>query len=639
MSAQEAIFLTTRLSCISMLLAATLAAEDVVIAPQEIVAGVNCSFRAEPDAFLQAEARARGDAAERVRQAERFRNAVFATTVSAPVQASSIPRRSYIDTAIFDKLEKNGVRPARLSDDYEFVRRIYLDLTGRIPTPDQIRTFVADTTPNKRDALIDRLIWTPEFTDKWMVWLGDLMQNAAVNSLRSIQIRGRNAYHAWLKDKLTRDISLRDIVWEALVGKGNNYMPETAAANWNTRSGTGGGPIQDTFDTAFSRAATQFLGVGHYDCILCHNGRGHLEGLSVWGTQANRVEAMRMAAFFSRMRLNNVTNDPSSPLVNSTDVVENATGTYDLNTTSGNRPNRTPIGSTRSLTPMWRDGKAAPARDWMGAFAGNLVGDPMFARNMANRIWRQMFNLGLVEPVDQLDPMRIDPKNVADGATPQATHPELLEEMAAHLNSLNFNLREFVRLLAKSSAYQLSSQYDPAAWKLEYLPMFARHIARRLEGEEVHDAIQVATGIEANYSIQFVDEPVRRAMQLPEPVEPRSNFAAQTFMNAFLRGNRDTVDRSQQGAILQNLNLMNDAFVTNRVKVASSVTLRGAANLTNHEEAVDQLFLLFLSRLPSPMERTRAVEHMLSAGLANRNRGIEDLAWMLINRTEFIFSY
>ena len=118
----------------------------------------------------------------------------------------------------------------------------------------------------------------------------------------------------------------------------------------------------------------------------------------------------------------------------------------------------------------------------------------MLARNFANRLWKAMFNMGLVDPVDTLDPARLDPKNPPPEPWGlQATHPQLLEQLAASLVDSNFSLHSFIKLLVSSSAYQLSSRYD-GDWKVEYVPLFARHYPRRLDGEEIHDAIAQATG-------------------------------------------------------------------------------------------------------------------------------------------------
>jgi hypothetical protein len=129
-------------------------------------------------------------------------------------------------------------------------------------------------------------------------------------------------------------------------------------------------------------------------------------------------------------------------------------------------------------------------------------------------------------------------------------------------------------------------------------------------------------------------------MQLPDTVEPRSDGTANTFMNNFLRGNRDNLQRSQSGSIQQQLYLMNDSFVTNRIKVASSPKLKAIAQMTNNSDLVDEMFLTFLSRYPTDYERSKALPFLAKAATAaQRNTAVEDLAWVCINKVDFLFSY
>ena len=214
-----------------------------------------------------------------------------------------------------------------------------------------------------------------------------------------------------------------------------------------------------------------------------------------------------------------------------------------------------------------------------------------------------MFNHGLVEPVNGLDPARLDPDNPPPAPWQlQASHPRLLVKLADDLRNRDYNIREYLRVLFESSAYQLSSRYDEE-WSSPMVPLFARHYPRRLEGEEVHDAIAKATNVITPYAVTGWSQPVQWAGQLPEPREPISNGTSLNFMNVFLRGNRDTQSRSQSGSILQQLYLMNDLFVTSKAKVAASSTLRAIAANTSNEAAVDEMFLLFLSRPASQSER------------------------------------
>src|SRR5262249_44153401 len=129
----------------------------------------DCQFAANPDEFLSRVARSRREINNR---AVKFGSLAARSAVTA----GEIPQRNFIDEEIFGKLAKQGVRSAPLSSDEEFLRRIYLDLTGRIPAPDDIRAFLADTGATKRDAAIDRLFDSPEFVDRWTLWMGDLLQ-------------------------------------------------------------------------------------------------------------------------------------------------------------------------------------------------------------------------------------------------------------------------------------------------------------------------------------------------------------------------------------------------------------------------------------------------------------------------------
>jgi hypothetical protein len=607
-----------------------------------------CSFLVHQDEFLSAQSRIREDVHARALKLERK-----ASSRAATVDPSSIPRRNLIDVEIFDKLVRQGVPSAPLTTDEEFLRRVTLDLTGRIPSVADIREFAASTDLDKRNAWIDKLINSPEFTAKWTWWLSDLLQVNANNSNVNRQINGRNAYHLWVKVKMEERASLKDIAYEAVTASGSNFMMETGASNFVVGSITPGGPIQDQYDTMLSKSATAFLGLGYYDCILCHNGRGRLEQLSLWGRGATRMEAQRMAAFFSRqdVAIHPEFRNTGSFYVGSYVVSDRAAGEYALNTTNGNRPARCAPEATVSnnrcsmtmvLQPEYHvtGSKPAEGQTWREAFAQNMVADPMLARNFANRLWKEMFSLGLVDPVDTMDPARLDPNNPPPAPwTLQATHPVLLESLAAELRRNNYDLRAFLKLIASSSAYQLSSRY-PGEWKIEYVPLFARRYPRRLEGEEVHDAIVKATGSMASYTVQNFPAPVSWAMELPDPSEPRSNTGVLAFLNAFLRGNRDTQQRNQSGSILQQLYLMNDNVVLSRNKVTSSANLRALANNSNNEQVIEEMFLLFLGRKPVPAEHNEVMNLLAkSTSQAMRNAAVEDLAWALINKTEFLFSY
>jgi hypothetical protein len=608
--------------------------------------GENCSFIAAPERVLSR--------ADRIRRETYDRTLTFAkalpkqATSAKAVSAADLPWRSFIDEEVFRKLQADGMAPAALSSDEEFYRRIKLDLTGRIPTADEIRAFVADTNPSKRDLVIDKLLFSPEFTDKWTMWLGDLLQNSMTASNRNQNLEGRNRFYEYIRNSIDSGQSWREMAYQLVTATGNNYDRDTAGVNFMLRGFAPMGPAQDTYDLVTVRAATMFLGMGHYDCLLCHNGRGHLDAVSAWGAKTLRVDAQRMSAHFARISLSTYPGrDTADYYLNSTNVLDRATGSYGLNTTYGNRPNRVATNvngvAVTSLTPVYRDGTPASG-DWRDSFAQRLTTDPMFARNYANRLWKAMFNLALAEPVDNLDPDRLNP-NVPppSGWEYQASHPVLLEKLAQVARDNDFNLRETLRLIAQSTAYQLSSRYD-GDWDLTKVSTFARHLPRRLEAEEAHDAITKATNLLPSYSVGGWVDKVSWAMQLPEPTEPRSDGTANAFMNSFSRGNRDTQPRSPSGSVLMWLNMMNSTIVTNRVKATGTTASPYLASLVKNkadDAVVEDLFLTFLSRSPSEYEKSVALKTLAKSGTAayTRAAAVEDLAWALINKTDFLFSY
>jgi hypothetical protein len=592
-----------------------------------------CTFQAEPERFLSREAASRRSVSANL---AKLRAAVAG---GRTVDAGTVPRANFIDEAVFGELAKRRVASARLTTDEEFLRRVSYDLTGRPPTPERVRAFLEDGNPEKRAAAVNELLNTREFVDKWTMWLGDLFQNVVFPQNFDRQYAGRNAFYFWMLASIADGKSLRDIAIESLAGNGNSYDSETGGVNFLLNGISATGPVQDTYDNLAKNATQTFLGMSHYDCLLCHDGRRHLDLVSAWGAQATRVEAQRLAAFFGRTSMAKPRVATSDRYYNSYNVTEAERGSYAVPTTFGNRPDRiSPDGTTMVILPEYRDGsKPRDGESPRAAFARMVADDPMFGINFANRLWKEMFTLGLVEPVDALDPARLDPGNPpAEPWTLQATHPALLQKLAEELASRNFNLREFLRLLAESSAYQLSSRYDDT-WKIDYVPLFARHYPRRLEGEEVHDAIVQATGVIPNYTLRDLPA-VPWAMQLPDPIEPRNDGNAFRFMTPFFRGNRDSFFRIQDGSIQQQLALMNDTWVVNRMRASASAKLREVAAIDDDNAVVDELFLMFLQRRPDARELGVALRSIAGAG-GRRTEYIEDLAWALVNKTDFLFNY
>ena len=596
----------------------------------------NCSFQRDPQSFVDREARTIREINRRTMEFAAKGGARMAAR-SRNVPAGDLPRRNFIDEEIFGRLERDRIPVAALTTDKEFIRRIYLDLAGRLPTPEEYRAFLDDPSAGKRDGIIDTLLYSLDYVNRWSTWLGDLVQNSRTAANANQNVPGRNAMYDYLRASVHTDKSFRDIAWELTTAAGNNY--DTGTVNWSVRSLTPGGPVQDRYDTALIRLSTAFLGLGYYDCLACHDGRGHLDQLSLWGRSIARSETYRMAAHFSRLNIAGRAAPNTDYYSGSFDVTDRATGTYDLSSTFGNRPNRVRIGNLINVTPEYRDGKVpAAGQNWRQAFADNLTADPMFARNAVNRVWKQLFQLALVEPMDNLDPARLDPDNPPPAPWAyQTAHPQLLKKLSERFVNSNFSLRETIRTIVSSTAYQLSSRYD-GEWKLEYVPLYARHFARRMEAEEVHDTLSQASGNWVNYTPQGFAGMVRSAWLMPDPSEPGG--AAGTLMTTFLRGNRDSQIRRQEGSILQSLTLLNDTFIRDRIRLSSSPNLRTAAAIANNSAMIEEVFLLYLGREPSDEEKAKALGAFAKANTAAlRNATIEDLAWVLVNKVDFLINY
>jgi hypothetical protein len=603
----------------------------------------NCTFTANPDEFLAREARAKElvfEATKGLKPAGR-----------APLDAASITRRNFIDEEIFNALQARNVPVANLSDDYEFVRRVYLDFTGRVPSAAQVREFAANRDAQKRRALTEKLLYSPEFVDRWMMFMGEWLQITPANSLINVSTSGRNAFYNAVKERLARNQPLDRFAWDILSSGGNNWISDQGLVNFIALGRMGGGQVEDQFDMEFVRTSSMFMGMNQYDCLLCHNGRGHLELVSPWGTSSTRLQAQQMAAFFSKTQIISAENNQN---IQQFLVSERHPTPYRITTPAGNRPARAAAPgapAAGSVAPLYRTGGTPTSVRWRSSFADYMIQDRMFARNIANRLWKELYGIGLVEPVDQMDPLRLDPSKTPPGDWGlQASHPVLLEKLADELIRLNFDMRRFLLLLTDSSTYQLSSSYD-GPWDVSLTTSHARHIPRRLSGEEIHDAISMATGtVEMNrlFVRGWGDTPLRYAVQVPDPTEPQNGLAGNTngnvtgFAARFIRGNRENLPASKVGSVQMQMAMMNDNFIIQRVRNANSPRIREIVAITDDSRAIEEAFLTFVGRLPQADELTVArnlVRPVTTPVARTRAQGFEDLAWVLINKLEFMYSH
>src|SRR5579872_2231863 len=447
-----------------------------------------------------------------------------------------------IDSYIQQDWAANGITPAPMTTDWEFIRRITLDLTGRIPAPADVLTFVANTDPQKRSKLIDQLLSSPEWVDKWTMFYGDLFKNT--DSQPSTALRrfpqGRNAFYQYIHDAIANGKPYNQMATE-LISTADPNSYNTGATNWILNGWVSNGPTQDTTDAMTAAAADTFLGITHVNCLLCHNGRGHLDSISLWGSNTTRYQAWQLASYMSHTQLSRT---PVTAGNNNIyywavqDGTKGFTNDYTLNTTSGNRPSRLPPAGCKSGQPcnyvppqyIFNGDSPKPGETYRVAMAREITGDFQFARAAVNYLWAYFFGQGIVDPPDTFDPARLDPNNPPPAPwTLQPSNAKLLNALATHFIQNGYNVQATMREIVNSQTYQLSSRYN-GTWNPAWQPYFARKYVRRLWAEEIHDGIAQSSGAFTAYTLTgFTDQggtfpsSITYAMQLPDVINAPSN--------------------------------------------------------------------------------------------------------------------
>ena len=576
--------------------------------------------------------------------------AVTAQLASAPAAsrayiAQTTGNSSLIDKYLFQAMSDAGVQPADPTTDWEFVRRVTLDLTGRIPTPQAVLSFVNSTDPNKRANLIGALLASPQWVDKWTMFYGDLFQNNSANTQIRRYGEGVQAFYAYIKASLAADKPYDQIARELIAAQGANSYT-TGEINWMAGGVVTGGPVQDVWDQQTANIATTFLGISHVNCLLCHNGKGHLDTLSLWASQTTRYQAWGLASFVSHTQTANTRVNAATVVPYYWSVTDNTKykTDYPLNTTTGNRPARQPVGTVSAVPPAYLFGGQTPAagQNYRVALGQFVTSDFQFARAAVNYVWEQFFEVGLVSPSDQFDPARLDPSNPPPAPwTLQASNPDLLNALAQAFIDNKYDVKWLMRQIANSRAYQLSSRYN-GAWNDAWQSLYARKFVRRLWAEEIHDSVAEASNIIPSYTMPVYGT-TSWAMQFPEPLNTPdgANGNINNLLDAFLRGNRDDQPRREDGGISQALNLMNDSFVMNRVSSTKTTANASSLLVSNiglpNDQLVNTLFLAVLSRYPNATEMQIALQNLSNP--STRNQEAENLLWSLFNKVDFTFNY
>ncbi|MDE2665751.1 MAG: DUF1549 domain-containing protein [Acidobacteriota bacterium] len=544
-------------------------------------------------------------------------------------QPGTVKRRNFIDDHIFGKMERDGVPHARPASDIEFLRRVTLDLTGRIPTRTEVRAFLADKDPDKRDTLIDRLLDGEEYVEKWAYHFMDLFRaNGKMG-------RGQHLFHFWMKQNLRADRPYDQVAYDIISAsaKSNHVV---AASNVIAREHIQGAPQPkdgddlgmvhqlDTHDELAIHYAKIFMGL-NLSCISCHDGQGHLEEVNVWLSTKSRAEFFQLAAFLGRSRYQMYfeNGQPQSGEF----LLDDGSPGYDTEGESMVRVAR--LGGPDNPVFLLSGEEPQPGEEPREALGRILTAHPQFARGTVNRFWAKLMGFGIVEPFDEFDLLRQDPDNLPEGWELQPSHPELLEELARSFRESNYSIKELMRTITRSSAYRLSARFQ-GEWSDSYAPYFARKFVRRLGAEELHDAIALATDRPGDF--KFGDNKVGLTLKLAGPPGARD---VRTFLRTFGQSDRNTPPREVPGSLLHPLALMQSPVVTDRVIAKEDSRLKKLLDSYDNDRVVDEMFLGTLSRPPSSEEKTVA----LAALNTDRVSGAENLQWALINSVEFFFNY
>jgi hypothetical protein len=506
----------------------------------------------------------------------------FRALIPRPEKIASypaLPEHNFIDGHVHRKLQRLNILPSEPADDASYLRRVYLDVIGTLPTADEARRFLADKDPKKRLRLVDELLERPEYADYWALKWADLLRvdRQALGHKRAY------AFYRWIRDSLARNKPFDQFTRELLLAEGP--LDEVGPASFYK-------VVKKPGDTA-STLSQILLGV-RIACAECHH-----HPFDRW----SQTDYFGMQAFFTPL---NVKAAPRGELL------EAAGDPQTTHPRTGEKIHAHALG-----TPM---PAASPSGDRRGALAAWFTApeNPWFARNIANRMWGHFLGRGLVEPVD----------DVRDTNPP--SNPELLDALAKQVVATKFDLKELIRVITAASAYQRSTK--PNATNANDEINAARALFRRIDAEVLLDMVSQTTGIAERFSGAPAGT---RAIQLWDSKTPHY------FLKLFGRPQRITAcecERNHEPGVSQVLHLLNSPEIQAKLSHDRGLIAKLAQTRTDDAALVDELYLTFVSRFPTVDEKATALKHLARAS-GQRRAAAEDIAWSLLNSLEFVFNH
>jgi len=527
-----------------------------------------------------------GEAAIMSRFMDKFAVTQIVIPFPGAVQAGiyeKLPREHFVDRLVWDKLKQLNLTPSEAAPEATFLRRVYLDVIGRLPTADETRAYLKSTEADKRTKLIDQLLARPEYADFWANKWADLLRP--------------NPYHAGIKAVYNLDSFLREsfrqnkpydqFARELLTAKGSTFRNGAVV------------PFRDRREPAelTTMISQIFLGI-RLDCARCHH-----HPFEVYGQD----EFYSFAAYFARIGRKG--QGISAPISGGEETVFTAK--------SGQVKH--PL-TDKVMLPKPLFGKAPDVgeeRDPREVLADWIVSpqNPYFARVIVNRVWADLMGRGIVEPVDDLR------------ATNPPTNPALLDALAEDFRKNGYDLKKLLRTIMSSRVYALSSL--PNERNAADLRNYSRHYRQRLRAEVLLDAVSDVSGIEETFSAMPAGS---RATQL------WTHRSQSIFLDSFGRPdpNQDPpCERTSDTTVVQALHLMNAPKLHDKVIADSGRAAALASRKISDAELVEELYLLVYSRFATADEKNTCLK-LLQKG-PTRRQVVEDLMWAMINTPEFTF--
>jgi hypothetical protein len=541
--------------------------------------------KVDADGFVQLQ-QVPGDATVMIRYQSKV--AVFRSIIplGAPI-AQMPPARNFVDNQVFRKLRAIGMPPSEVCDDSTFIRRVTIDIAGRIPTARETEQFLGDTSTGKREAVVDRLLASPDYADyfatKWAALLRNKRKDAKYTN-------GTFAFYDWVRDSLMENKPYDAFARELLTASGE--ISENPPVAWYRQ-------VRET-TTQLEDTAQLFLGM-RLQCAQCHH-----HPYEKWSQQ----DYYRFAAFFSRV-------GRKGGRESGEEIIFHKRGKPEATNKKTKLPEPPAgLGAPVSEIPPDEDPRSVLS-EWMTS-----PKNPYFAKALVNRYWKHFFNRGLVEPEDDMR------------ETNPPTNPELLQVLADSFVKSGYDLKTLIRNITTSTTYQLSA--IPNEFNRGDKQNFSRYYPKRLTAEVLYDSVDSVT----LSGSEFPGLPTgTRAIQLPD-----NSFNASTyFFTVFGRPESSSAcecERSQDASLAQSLHLLNAKGIQEKLAAEKGRAAQLAADSTLSERAkVDELYRLAFSRSATDAEAEVALKHLAQSDAKAKRAAYEDLIWALLNSKEFLFNH